>query len=409
MWSVASDGTDRRLLFVDSTCTGNLPERISFAWSPRGDRVAWITSNEEGGFGEIAVRDLRSGRVRLITHARKPIEEVAWTSRDEIVFSSNRTGATNLWVMRSEGGPAAELTRGAGPDLGIQVSEDARTLLYMQQHRTGSLWVASVSGGPARCVAHELPGPRYPRVSPNGNGVAVSIGSPDVLDPASHLYVLDLAGGIRRQVSFGDECVGYSDWSPDGRHIAYAATPIDAPADSASWVYVLDLMGGGGTRRLRRGFGVMWLSDSTLLTVEPRRKSTLVSVPDNTVLAESEDSTVAYPARGGGSLVADFHRAAMAFYWQPPGAAGAGARRLFAPMSSVRLLGVAHDAGFLLCLGPDDRPFRWFFPDGPREPLDGEWPGLAKAVAAPVNARDNQFAYVVPVISSRLVLMKNWE
>ena len=67
---------------------------------------------------------LAGGRERQLTHDGKNIDEVCWTRQGLIIFSSNRAGNTNLWAMRASGGPAVQITKGAGPDLGMRISAD---------------------------------------------------------------------------------------------------------------------------------------------------------------------------------------------------------------------------------------------------------------------------------------------
>ena len=58
----------------------------------------------------------------------------------------------------------------------------------------------------------------------------------------NHLWLLDVAAGEARRITGGDGfTVGPFDWSPDGTHIAFSATPTGRPMDSwKSDVYVIE-------------------------------------------------------------------------------------------------------------------------------------------------------------------------
>ena len=81
---------------------------------------------------------MKSGEERQLTFDKKNIDDVAWTRNGFIIFSSNRGGNTNLWVVPAEGGTPVQLTKGSGPDIGLSVSGDGQKLVYLQQQRVGT-------------------------------------------------------------------------------------------------------------------------------------------------------------------------------------------------------------------------------------------------------------------------------
>src|SRR5262249_29211807 len=110
LWSVGVDGKDNRLEYVDSLGSRG---RISFSWSPDGKSFAWIRSYPEG-HQELFVVSRGGARERQLTFDRKNIDEVFWTLQNNIVYSSNRTGNSNLWMVRASGGPPVQITKGQG-------------------------------------------------------------------------------------------------------------------------------------------------------------------------------------------------------------------------------------------------------------------------------------------------------
>src|SRR5262245_17821111 len=131
-WTVRADGTEGRRVFVDSLSS---PPGVSyvprgFSWSPDGTRIAWLRAFAHGTYNEIVIHDMATGHERKLTKDQKIIGEVTWTTRNEIVFSSNRGGARNLWMMRASGGKPIQVTQGGGQDGGLRLSADGRFLLY---------------------------------------------------------------------------------------------------------------------------------------------------------------------------------------------------------------------------------------------------------------------------------------
>jgi len=219
LWTVKPDGSNLTLAFADSM-TENA-NRLSFAWSPDGKQMAWLRSFEGSDYNEIIIRDLASGRERQITHDRKVIDEVTWTPQNEILFSSDRGGATNIWLIGTKGGTPIQVTRGAGPDLGIRISADGRSMLYLvkeQLMRVG--WWDTVTGKEGRVTRDDQP---YlaPQPSPDGRQLAVIVQDPDALRSGA-LVVVDRESGERRTLLPAESKPGVFDWSPDGRQIVWA-------------------------------------------------------------------------------------------------------------------------------------------------------------------------------------------
>ena len=129
LWTVMPDGSDRRLEYVDTLYTG--ANRLCFAWSPDAKRIAWLRGFKDASCMELIVRTLATGRERQLTHDRCGIDEVCWTRPNELVFSSNRGGHTNLWMISASGGRPVQVTKDLGPDIGMRLSADGQTLLCL--------------------------------------------------------------------------------------------------------------------------------------------------------------------------------------------------------------------------------------------------------------------------------------
>ena len=105
----------------------------------------------------------------------------------------------------------------------VAIADDG-TLIYARgagavfQSGVGFQWLTR-DGKQGGAVGTTVDGPRYPRVSPDGNWLAVTIGAAN----QGQIWVLHLAGALQpRQLTFKAHNV-MAVWSPDGKNIAFAS------------------------------------------------------------------------------------------------------------------------------------------------------------------------------------------
>ena len=303
LWTVRPDGSGRSLVFVDSTSESGVS--FCFAWSPDGKRIAWLRNFDHSSYNEIVIHDLQTGGERQLTHDRKIIDEVEWTRQDEIVFSSNRGGATNLWIMRATGGRPTQLTRGAGPDKGIRVSADGRTALYLNKRQLETIgWWDVVTGESGRVTREDEP--LGMPVVPSGDGmrIALPIRDPDAVSMAQAVMVMNRDGSGRRTVITAEQDPRAFDWAPDDRSIAWARSSTSG--DSMD-LHIADVRSGedSGARTIPTRGRVTWLNfiDPDTLRVLDRRGSFDYSISKGRVVDRSRDLEFYYQTRVPGWIV----------------------------------------------------------------------------------------------------------
>lgn len=189
VFSQRLDSTVSRDLYVRSADQGT-PVRVttdpgddhSAAWSPAGDRVAFVRT-EPGGLCSILVVPIPLGPERVAARCQRAgYTRVSWRDGDTLVFG-DRPAADQPWRIR-----AVDLTSGAIRDL---TSPPRETL-----------------------------GDSDPSVSPNGRLVVFRR---TLLHGADDLFLKDLKTGRERALTTdGWKAAGYV-WSADSRHIYYSS------------------------------------------------------------------------------------------------------------------------------------------------------------------------------------------
>ncbi|HWQ00145.1 MAG TPA: hypothetical protein VNK92_06715, partial [Vicinamibacterales bacterium] len=223
-----------------------------------------------------------------------------------LVHSSNRGGATNIWLLRLDGGAPIRLTAGSGPDENPSVARDG-TIVFVNSRWRNALLVYDLAARAARRLATHAPFIWAPAFSPDGRQIAFSRAE---VDGSWHLWTIDAAGGepsrltdtprgevyprftpdgawvlfqtwnvprsvwrVRvtggppeRLAHLGDDAA-FADVSPDGRRIAFARTERDAER-----VYVADIAG-GTPRRLLADASTLprWSPDGRRIAFSPNR------------------------------------------------------------------------------------------------------------------------------------------
>ena len=316
LWSMRTDGSDNRLEFADTLGNAYRASRYSFNWSPDGRSVVWIRSFE-GGNQEVITRELVSGEERQLTFDKKNIDDVAWTKNGHVIFSSNRGGNTNLWVVPVEGGTPTQLTKGGGPDIGLSVSKDDQKLVYLQQQQLGTVWIANLKSQMTQQLTFDDRNVQSLALSPDGQMIAYTMSDIDPLKPGLSLYLQKRNESNRRLLLSGAVGVSSLEWSPDGERIAYAMVGLDFPADSAK-IFIIEIRETADPRPLTPGVGATWITPQSLVVTKVRGSfesantytsySELVGIDEALPRKRLDDSiTVVRAIQGDRILVWDRH------------------------------------------------------------------------------------------------------
>ena len=279
-WTVSGDGSDLRREFADSlfvTKGGNY--RFSFCWSPDGRSIVWIRSQSSAS-QFLVIRELETGKERRLTDGNENIDAMAWTRDGKIIFSSNRGGNTNLWVVSANGGEASQVTKGGGPDLAVSIAASGNELVYLQQQLVGYMWIANVDGSELRQISQDEREIWEPAFSPDQKRIAFIMNDPDPLTEKSDIYVVDRDGNNRRRLTTGNPNIRIPAWSPDGRRITYTVPPTNLGSDTGKpKLFAVDADNPGAPRLVGQFSRTGYLDEDHVVTLDGSRSyiSTLSS------------------------------------------------------------------------------------------------------------------------------------
>jgi dipeptidyl aminopeptidase/acylaminoacyl peptidase len=301
LWLIPADGGEaRQLTNEDGACSNP-------AWSPNGRRVAYNVrveepppEKEEDGNPLPKVRVITTLRYKLnaegfINDRRNNIFVIeaeaegpeprkgrrltrgpydhgppVWSPDGTLIAfagarhpSRDRDGASDVWVMPSDGGAPRRFTQTRGPVSEIAWSPDGREVAYLghTDRRAGlainhRLWVVPVGGGDPRCLTEGLDrhcGTGFrPAWSADGRRILFGV----VAGGSSHVHAIEREGGAATLILGGERQVTAGTMA--GGRLAFLTSDPTHPAE-----VFLASDDGSGERRLTRENDA-WLSEVEL-------------------------------------------------------------------------------------------------------------------------------------------------
>jgi dipeptidyl aminopeptidase/acylaminoacyl peptidase len=400
IWSIKPDGTDNRLELIDTAMT-SFPWK-SFCWSPDGGSIAWVRNYPEG-YGEVMIRELATGKERQLTSDRKVIDEVTWATNNEILFISNKSGQSNLWMIPAGGGEATQVTQGAVPIMTASISADNKTLVYVQHETIGHIWISALDGSNAHQVTFDDVRVDNPQFSPDGKHISYIFRDVDPFNPEAHLYIMDRDGKNQRQLTSGSEIVLNHNWSLDGKWLAYSARMPAEPEDSNK-VYLIQPFNPGPPRLLCKGH-VPWWVDNERIVVYDGVITLLYQINEGSATKVYLDSTYAIPIQGNKQLfVLDFRKGREGWWLVSIDAQGKqkGEAKRVVPFNTD--FAEPHDLWFLICKKGNEL-WRVWTSTGKEERIGRVLPG--NSTMWNVSMDGKEIVWVKWENPSKLVLVKN--
>jgi Tol biopolymer transport system component len=205
-------------------------QEIVFARARGGVSGLWRIPAAGGEPHELEVNEFYNGEPSFLPGDR------------HVVYSSNRSGAYNMWAIHVDSGTRSRLTSGPGKDQHPSVSKDG-LIVYSQFSHETHLYVLSADTGESRELTTHTQDNFVGRFSPDGTRIAyqssrtgdaeIWVRSSDPDDTAELQLTDDPAGDVLPA------------WSPDGEWIAFLSNRA-----GKNNLYITRADGSGKPRRL---------------------------------------------------------------------------------------------------------------------------------------------------------------
>ena len=244
------------------------------AYSPDGTKILF-SSNRSGNL-DLWVLQRASGALRQVTDDRAQDWDPAYTPDGRhILWSSDRTGHLEVWIANADGSGARQVTRDGVDAENPTETPDGKWIVYWSGNDAHpGVWKVRPDGTAA---APLLSGDVLsPEISPDGRYAACVEG--DRVKGTSTIRVVEVASG--RQVPFAIPVKylagaagilwGRARWAPDGKSIYY----VGEDRNALSGIFVQDFVPGkdtGSTRRPVGGFSREFMTESFAVSPDGSR------------------------------------------------------------------------------------------------------------------------------------------
>ena len=203
------------------------------------------------------------------------VGDIAWAPDAQRLYFTGDEGEDDadgalthdIYVVSRDTGDPQQLTSNPGDELAPHVSPDGSALTFLQRRAQGEATdvriVDLAADGAFRGIPRNLTAdwpfvPDSPRWTATGDGVRFLAG----VGGNRHLYEVNAAGDVIRQITSGDRDIQSLSASQDGLIMAYSASDVVTPAE------VFVNRGDGGSQRRVTSFNDAWVAERNLQAAE---------------------------------------------------------------------------------------------------------------------------------------------
>ena len=172
---------------------------LSPAWSPIGNKLAFVMSTQHGRC-DVMLLDLDRNRVDQLTTTGRLNTEPSWDpTGTRLAFTSDREGTSQIYVMQADGTSQQRVTSSPTPSSTPLWSPDGMRIAYISQSGARSdVYVFDLKTGSHAQVTRGGGRSLWPSWSPDGRWIAFTRS----ISGNSQLMVSDLLGRFTRPLEF---------------------------------------------------------------------------------------------------------------------------------------------------------------------------------------------------------------
>jgi Tol biopolymer transport system component len=195
-------------------------------FSPNGREIAFVI-RLGGPYGELAVADINTGKVRALTHDNALALSPAWSpDSSRIYFASSRGGTMNIWKVAAAGDAPEQITAGQGDDAELDLSSDGKRIVFSTYRDNINIFESDLSAKAGAEIRKQITSDParnqlQPAYSPDGEHLAYFSNRKGA--EKEGIWVANVDGSAPIQLVH-DDWQNYSPrWTPDGEHLIFGS------------------------------------------------------------------------------------------------------------------------------------------------------------------------------------------
>jgi Tol biopolymer transport system component len=252
--------------------SGNTSALARYSWTIDGSRI--LFTSDRTGNRQIWVMDPDGMNQEQLTNDSAEDDDPEWSpDGKKIVFHSNRDGNFEIYVMNADGSNATPLTHDPAIDRNPTWSPDGSQIAFESYRANGNrdVWVMNADGSNVRRLTEDPAEDLDPAWSPDGQKIAFST----TRTGTHEIYLMNPDGSGQTRLTSGTNELNPA-WSPDGTEIAYHSLASDGYQN----IFTIDPNGGIPTQLThtdQNDYNPAWAPDGNEIVFHSTRKNPPVS------------------------------------------------------------------------------------------------------------------------------------